>query len=1258
MAKLSQQLDAPKQLFQDRITRTQRVARLQEIARLQRVEDARIQRVQQQQEVQQIQQEQFVSKTKTETYTQSKTGDYSWGSWESLDPETQKHILAKTSPENIQTRERIRTVEVPFSFELEGENTYAEVYANLDPELKPLFQTPEIAKQSFEIAKVGQIETNVEKINTLITGRRTQIESLRAEKIRVEAREYSDSDAKAKRLDEIERRISVEERFISEYQQGLGQVQGGFSFESVVGKAEGDAIAYQDRVEGRARSVEAYKELAKSGDPFVNVYKDAFEQYQSLSTYEKARTQLPDFTKASTLTTLKQQKWLQTYEPLSQKLLATGRGDEAIIKTYKSIIGEQRFGDVQKKISVAQDKAVQDYLATPESQKIFLDLEKVDISRQGFLTRGTRRSDIDYSKPVYDFRPIKPDFEGEPFKDQSNKFSLSFSSFKKLLDKTGDIKIPIFVGAGGSIKVRDLTTPLKEDISAKKQELFLSEITRTGLKETTDIQFQKEYQTRFDQKYMKDLIKGEIDFATASEKFAKSDTAKIIQKKHGIAIEEGRAGKFTREGFAIAGLSLAELGVILIPETYGELALEGVAVAGITYVAPLIPSGVSTSATVGFGAFGTAQALSPLSSPEKKAGGVITAGISFGALGLQGIRFLRRPTIKTVKIKPPKISLKTHAIGREGKVLSVTAGGKKGTAEIIKFSKQKLSQTGIAGRRTIVSTEGRDLVRRLYREIGVTDPKVLDHGFSGPIFKGVPFAEKGTTFTLTGFRGTTSFTTLSARQKALNLLIKRGGMTNAQAQATLRYYAPKVIDITLEEGKLLIFNTQKGQFARGRFTFIQEQPKLVVDKSLGINTRFSRSVRDVFDIERKLQTNIQLKSAVSKGLSFDVLTENIRKTTMFVNKQGGSFNTLAQAGKTTTTFKQISIAQAKDPSKSFLKAVLKNKHIEITKKIPFEIQEIQSAYIRQQIIPASRRFDVGTSRTDLIKRLKTDKPIELNIDELRGISFRGDNFIQKVKIKKTPFSKTFGVDDVKDVIKDIQKTKTTTAITTNVDDIVDRITNIKQSEYYGKGVAGPDQVILSSKFSPQSFGLAQPSQQLKTAIDPIVNIKTQIKDIVLLDQGTKGALLSASLSGASLRAGVKFDTAIKTDFNIKEILKTDVAIKTTPAIKTASATQLKSIIRSSLALPQTLTPSTIPKLDIIPPQPPIPIIIQFPEILERKMRGKKKKAKQIQDLLFLPDFTSRAIGLKEVVISEKQAQAQLKKILTGLEIRRPVRVKF
>jgi len=61
------------------------------------------------------------------------------------------------------------------------------------------------------------------------------------------------------------------------------------------------------------------------------------------------------------------------------------------------------------------------------------------------------------------------------------------------------------------------------------------------------------------------------------------------------------------------------------------------------------------------------------------------------------------------------------------------------------------------------------------------------------------------------------------------------------------------------------------------------------------------------------------------------------------------------------------------------------------------------------------------------------------------------------------------------------------------------------------------------------------------------------------------------------------------------------------------------------------------------------------------MKAKKKKGKlksRVIQKLYLPDFTSRAIGLSPEELTEKQAMKKLNKLYTGLEIRRGVKIKW
>jgi len=61
---------------------------------------------------------------------------------------------------------------------------------------------------------------------------------------------------------------------------------------------------------------------------------------------------------------------------------------------------------------------------------------------------------------------------------------------------------------------------------------------------------------------------------------------------------------------------------------------------------------------------------------------------------------------------------------------------------------------------------------------------------------------------------------------------------------------------------------------------------------------------------------------------------------------------------------------------------------------------------------------------------------------------------------------------------------------------------------------------------------------------------------------------------------------------------------------------------------------------------------------KQSQQKSKRQSKLVQDLLYLPDFTSRALGLKPQTISEKDAVKKLKKLMTGFEVRRPVKIKY
>jgi hypothetical protein len=283
-------------------------------------------------------------------------------------------------------------------------------------------------------------------------------------------------------------------------------------------------------------------------------------------------------------------------------------------------------------------------------------------------------------------------------------------------------------------------------------------------------------------------------------------------------------------------------------------------------------------------------------------------------------------------------------------------------------------------------------------------------------------------------------------------------------------------------------------------------------------------------------------------------------------------------------------------------------------------------------------------------------------DKIQDLRLKG-NFVKPANVKKTPFSKTFGASD--DVALGSGKT-TIPKKTSDVQKIVDKLDDIRstptprQSEYYGTGMYERTDVMgLSPK---ETVGL---QNQLKASVTPpdlrVMQVKDAIK--VKIDTGVMTGVKSAS--ALALGVGVKSDLKLKTDLKlntqIKAMVKEDVAVKQAGevAVKTSPAlkTQLKSLLQLDTTAPPVATPSTSFTPNLTMPSPPIPkpFIFWLPS---KKTSGKGKgRGKGFNEYAYLPDFTSRALGLGPVTISEKQAQAKLKQILTGLEIRRGVRIR-
>ena len=170
---------------------------------------------------------------------------------------------------------------------------------------------------------------------------------------------------------------------------------------------------------------------------------------------------------------------------------------------------------------------------------------------------------------------------------------------------------------------------------------------------------------------------------------------------------------------------------------------------------------------------------------------------------------------------------------------------------------------------TIVSTKGRVLSNKFWRELGV--PKKLTTFEGNAMYRGVPTEQLGKVSKITGLRGSVIVKGQSGYQKAFKLLQKYG-WSDAQAKATLRYVAPRITEQYLSKGVL----TVKGSKAVGEFEYLTKRPVVDVDKSLGIKTRGGKTVKDVYDVQRKL---IKLEK-------LNVALEEKTKISMIIDKKG------------------------------------------------------------------------------------------------------------------------------------------------------------------------------------------------------------------------------------------------------------------------------------------------------------------------------------------------------------------------------------
>lgn len=1074
---------------------------------------------------------------------------------------------------------------------------YANEYQNLNPEIRQFFATPQEVAQRQEQGRQTQAVYLQNKINS----NKAKLQGLIEEKQKfMDEFNQQTGQYKQENLEDYRRRLNNYSLKISELQDKINyasedanKINSGVTADQIWGSA------VQRASEDRANT-EALLKISKEEGLTPSQYETKVTQENKKAQYLKGilawqekvgYSNLPDYAKEKINPTA--QEW-QKANP-TEILQFDKDGNVIAIKS----------GILNKTLSVEEYNK----LANQTPQDVYADWQKERAKKPYYIDVNVKDVTLPYeekgtinanasTKKVY---PLLPTMEKT--KENDSFISKITSYISKFISKTPDLEIPIFYSTKGSVtgslKVADLKAEGTKDLTNsinKKTEEMLSAIKD---KETLDNFFKEQYQTRFEDAYIKKIIMGEMDFATASAEFEKSDTAKVISEQYNNAvIEETKKFPLSKKllyGTQLAGLYLGKGAVSLIPTKTGSLVGESFVLYSGLKTIDAVPQAVNLAITGASFGYGTYKTFSKKSTPLEAGTGLITAGITGVSLAYTGYKWARSPTIKTVDVDVDKYYRKGDAIlSRPETEVIKDAYGKTTVIKSYKFG--KINTDVISGRRTIVSTKIRDL-------FGIK-----------PIYEGVPYAQKGTKYYLSSLRGDYTFVTESAYKKALNKLLDYG-YTKGEAVQTLRYYQPKIFKTELKGFTRYVYGDYyKMPVLKTEATRIIEQPSIDIDATLGIKTRGAKTIKEF----------ITGKGGVV-GFSGDKILyrTNYKIVKTFLTGEGGAYNKLNQAGKTTTEYDQLTLATVKG-NKVFNKLVSRYPDLQIIKGYPAE--DVLTQSVSKRVLPKSGKYQFYQD----------------NIVALKGEKFRVMRDYQNdISIKELPQPKVENIKSMSDYTsKDLKK------LIKSLDSI------------YGKEdiKAVISKTAKGGKFAgvPATSTTTLKASELKTISIPKTAGASKTKAIIKEILGSRAVLSVSNIlaSGLRSRQNLKVNTDLKYQLREMDVLKVNQA----NIQKLKELTKLKTGAGSSQAF-RNITPTI--ELNILdfknpppyrPPKVPTPVMVSRDDI-EKKIMQRRKERKTPEIVGLFPDFTARSIGLSPKVLSLKQALKEMGKIQTGLEIR-------
>jgi len=1074
-----------------------------------------------------------------------------------------------------QLQEKVEAEQKKLS-DIQSLEEYRTFYNQLDPDVKPYFAQP----SDIEAQQQQRIQENINKVDIKIESARQELEKYDERKFNEERNRIlqggSTPESKQQQLRDLSRSYAEERDYWRNYIRGLEEAKGklsqgeDISYSDILSysKKLGKTEQQQTRAEYKQteRSEEAYQRIVKTS-PYAPVYQKIKEQY-GLSNV--------DFSDPKTIKAINKSVYETTYQT----------------EEYNP------------------EQAYKEWQTERASKPVYLDVSESKTALP-YQTRGTVTDQ--QTTNIYSFTSKPESFISTSLKPIFKIYSkipsgeFYFSPTKNAFIGTGAISLSATTPF--DINLTQIVKTARSRASAKSSELITKQVEEYGIQEKIEPVYQEKYQTVFEDKYMKKLIYGDTTFEKASAEFQESKEAKQISQEYSEAIEKERTKLPIKKGVVIYGLNLGKnlLGTIETPKsaiTTGALVYTGSA------VLKAIPS-VSYGITGGTFTYGIYKTFSPLSTPEERVGGIVTAIVSGAFLTKEAIRYLRKPTYKQVSVEPKLSSKQELNVIRKISEQRITdVYGK--TTVIKKYDVGGVYKGLEAGRKTITSRVWRDWIRSTGRFFGAD----LSEEFLS-VYRGIPTQQLGKTYIIEGLRGTNVYTTPSVYQKEL-AYFQNYGYSLSQTKDILRYTAPKYLEIETKAVSTFTYgDAYKTPLIRTEGTRIIKQPSITIDD---IRTRGATTIKE--NILGRGKAIGEIDDKILYRTTFDI-------EKYYLTSEGASYQKLLQAGKTTKQFEQFSIVEVKGTD--VLEKTTNLKGISLTEKIPYE--NIFEKSLIKQTIP----------RGKISYRTQETLGFEGNKNVL-GIDYRDFFKVtkqpEKISTPKGTPIEQYTKSDLKKLIKTLR-------------DVYgkEELTKITKGISTSKNIKSPTEISASF-------------QELKTSQIPSSTLKTQVRDLLGIKEisitstasAQAGALASVSILSLKQSQVPKQELKLKVQQRLtdRQILKQAQipAQAQVLGLRQAQTPKLSRALR--LAVPT--SPKIVTDYVFKPPKiPPVPPIILLP--LAKQIKKRSKKSKQYQELAYLPDFTSRALGLDIEKVSEKEAQQRIKRILTGLEIRRGISIK-